>query len=820
MFKKPFLYFLFIVAGLNSFAQQPNDCVDAIITCGNSDVNLDVSGFGTQELFGTNICGGGGGSLGENNSVWLQVTLVTSGTLGFTLTPQSTAITEDYDFFVYGPDVSCSDIGQAIRCSSTNPQAANQGNNLTGMNASSTDTSEGPGPDGDSFVRWLDVQAGETYFIVIDRPIGNSPFNLEWTGTAQFADPPTDQSNSIGPRNPTDMESCDIVAPFNDGFTSFNISDNTPLITGTQTDVTITYHASESDANIGINELVSPYTNISNPQKIFVRITNNITECFELTDFDLSVNLGPGILVPSDFVLCDNMNDGDDKNGRTDFDLTQKNNEILNGLVPSDYNITYHSTQVDAENRASPLPNSYYNVTPFNEQVFVRVEDVLYPDCKSIVALNLVANPNPIAFNHTILQCDEDGHVDGFTLFNLNEANISLTGGDNNLSTRFYTDSARTVEVDGNAFSNTTNPQTIYVDVIDTRTGCLSYSELILDVSTTDSNNATLTTCDDDGLEDGFHQFTLSDADSEVTNGLITGLDIAYYQTYEEALLEQNNLGNTFTNTIPYTQIIYARVENANNCYGISEVTLVVNELPDIDIEDLTYYCLNQFPVPITLNAAVLNDSPNNYTYNWLSGEDSYEIEINETGHYEVTVTNGNGCSKTRTITVEASNIATIDDIKVDDASQNNTITVITSGEGIYQYRLLDENNVVYADYQDSNLFDNVFPGIYTVTVRDIKNDCGTVSKDVSVIGFPKFFTPNNDGSHDTWQVYGVSSMFQPNTKIRIFDRFGKLIKELNPLGEGWDGMFNGEKLPSDDYWFSVRLQDGRIFKNHFTLKN
>ena len=61
--------------------------------------------------------------------------------------------------------------------------------------------------------------------------------------------------------------------------------------------------------------------------------------------------------------------------------------------------------------------------------------------------------------------------------------------------------------------------------------------------------------------------------------------------------------------------------------------------------------------------------------------------------------------------------------------------------------------------------------------------------------------------------------MFQPNTKIMIFDRYGKLLKELNPLGEGWDGTFNGELLPVSDYWFTVQLQDGRLFKNHFTLK-
>ncbi len=429
-------------------------------------------------------------------------------------------------------------------------------------------------------------------------------------------------------------------------------------------------------------------------------------------------------------------------------------------------------------------------------------------------------NENPNAFNHTILQCDEDGLLDGFTLFNLNEANDNLTGSALNRSTKFYTDNARLNEVDGNIFNNTSNPQTIYVEVIDDTTGCLNTAELLLNVSITDSKDTILpAVCDDDGVEDGFHIFKLSDADSAVTNGLPSGLNIFYFETYEDALLEVNTLGDTYTNTTPYNQTIYARVENANNCYGISEVTLIVNKLPDIETEDSRYYCLNKFPQTITVNAAVANDFSSNYSYIWSTGENTFEIQINEPGTYTVTVTNANGCSKDRTITIEASNIALFNDINVLDVAQNNTITAIVSGEGIYEYALYDDDNVMIANYQESNVFENVFPGFYTVYVRDIKNDCGLVNDKVSVVGFPKFFTPNNDGLHDTWQVYGISSMFQPNTKIFIYNRFGKLLKQLNPLGAGWDGSYEGEILPTDDYWFSVTLQDGRTFKNHFTLK-
>lgn len=801
-------------------AQEPNDCVNAIVACGNSNLNLDVNGFGIQELNGTNVCGGGGGSLGESQSVWIRVNMDTGGTLGFTLRPNNTSIDEDYDFFVFGPDVSCNNIGQAIRCSSTNPRNANQGNNLTGMNGTSTETNEGPGADGDSFVRWLDVQAGESYFIVINRFSGLSEFSLEWTGSARFSDPPRNEAVTSG--TALNLESCDITAPFDDGFTEFDLVSNTNAISGSQTDVTITYHETESDANIGIDAITSPYTNSENPKTIFARITNNTTECFDITQFDLNVNLGPNFRPPSAYVICDNLNDGDDTNGRAEFTLSSKNTEILDGQNPSDINITYHSTLAGAElgTASTLLPDSYYNNSAFTEEIYVRIEDATNANCVSTTPLILRVNPAPMRVDHTILQCDEDGVTDGLTVFNLNEANSVLTNSMDNLTTKFFLDIAKTNEIiNTDNFINTLNPQTIYVEVINDDTSCTKDAELTLEVSTTDSFDTSLITCDDDGTEDGFYTFNLTDANMNIVDGLPTGLDISYFENYDDALREQNALGDIYTNITPNSQIIYARVENDNNCYGISEVELIVNELPDIETEAFTNYCLNFFPQPITINAGLNSGNITDFLYDWSTGENNYTIQINEVGDFMVNVSNRTtNCSKERTIVVEPSNVATIESVDITDASQNNIIVVNTTGEGVYEYSLVSVDGTIY-EFQESNIFENIKPGIYTVLVQDIENDCGTTQQDLSVIGFPKFFTPNNDGENDTWQVYGISSTFQSETKILIYNRYGKLLKELSPLEKGWDGFFNGQLLPTDDYWFSVILEDGRIFKNHFTLK-
>lgn len=815
LFLKPLLSLIFICfIILTVKAQQPNDAQFAVTVCGNSDFSLNVSGIGTQELSNNNTCGSQ-----ENNSIWLEVNIATDGTLAFTLTPGSTSINEDYDFFIFGPNVSPGNIGQAIRCSTTNPAAANQGNNLTGMNSISTETAEGPGTDGDSFVSAMDVLAGESYYIVIDRPVGNSPFSIEWTGTATFPDAPTNPllTNSATTSLPS-IEVCDDSAPYDDNITEFDLTTLTQDIINGESDVLVSYHKSESDANINIDALGDVFNNSASNQTIYIRIENSTTGCFIINDFDIMVSSLTNFNIPTNYEICDNDLDGDDQNGMSTFDFNIKTQEILNGITGVNYIISYYLSQVNAENSISPLPLNYANTTVTPTEIFVRIEDMIY-GCIGFTSFNIIVDPIPIANDISIFQCDEDGIPEGFTTFNIVNYLDAITNDDPNSTVELYlslTNAENQINmIDGNAFNNFFNPQIIYTRVANTNSGCINYSEISLEVSTTSSNNASIELCDTDGTEDGFMTFNLTEANDTVLAGAPAGLDLVYYETYEDALIETNPLNTTFTNTTAYNQIIYGRVENASACYGISEIELTVFELPNIETEFETKYCLNFYPETITLTGGVIDDSPSNYYYEWLpSGENTSEIEINVPGTYTVKVTNTNGCFKERTILVSPSSIATDISFEVIDANENNSITVFVDGDGEYEYALDNING----PYQNSSTFINVLPGLYTVYIRD-KNECGIANDLVSVIGFPNFFTPNNDDVNDYWQVKGISSQFQSNTSVFIFDRYGKLLIELNPLSSGWDGTFKGENMPTNDYWFKVKLEDGRTFTSHFTLK-
>ena len=105
--------------------------------------------------------------------------------------------------------------------------------------------------------------------------------------------------------------------------------------------------------------------------------------------------------------------------------------------------------------------------------------------------------------------------------------------------------------------------------------------------------------------------------------------------------------------------------------------------------------------------------------------------------------------------------------------------------------------------------------------MRD-KKGCGTAQLDVFIMGFPKYFTPNDDGFNDTWNIQGLGNEYTQSSKVYIFDRYGKLLKELNPRGVGWNGYFGGEKMRSSDYWFVAELIniDGTkaTYRGHFSL--
>ena len=798
-----FLLFSFAV----TFAQ--NDCVDAIVVCGNTGFNgLSATGIGVQELNGNNTC-----DSQENNSIWLKIAIDQGGTLGFVLTPASSNLGIDFDFFIFGPNVTCGNIGQAIRCSTTNPQASGATSNTTGLNATETDVAEGPGADGNNFLKILTVNNNDTYYLVIDRPIGQSNFSLTWTGTATFKEPPVfDIPNGTA----IDLEECDGDG-IDDQKTVFNLAQNTPIVVGNQANVAVTYHVNSNDALTNENAIANPsaYNNTQNPQTIYTRITDTNTGCFNNTEFTLSVINSvsiPGTI----FEICDDNSDGDAANGLNTFNLIDVTNGIMGTQDLTSLDIKYFSSNVSALANTNPYPTTYTNVMENEEKIFIKVTN---PDnCFKIKEITLKVNPLPAVVTTSLVQCDPGFNPDGITLFNLAEANASLTNDDPNFTVAYFFNGSP-ISVN---YTNISNPQEIQAEVTNTVTGCSSISTVNLGVNLVNPTVTIAPVCDDEASEDGFATFDLTTTDLVLT----PTQTVRFFETLAEALLEQNAIPNptAYTNLNAYAAVIYFRIEEENSCNGIGTLNLKVNRLPNLlKIQEKEYYVCENLPLKyVKIDARLLEGNSADFTYEWLKDnvaipQNTYSIQVNQAGTYTVNVTNAEGCSKSRTIIVQNSSDAIIDDVIVVDATTGkNSIEILINPTSLGNYVFaLDYEDAIY---QTSNLFENVNMGFHTVYIKDL-NGCGTVQKIVAIVGAPKYFTPNADGYNDLWKIEGISQYFSPATVTYVYDRYGKFIHKIFALDDGWDGTYNNQPLPADDYWYVINLEDGRTVKGHFSLK-
>ncbi|MDI6051012.1 T9SS type B sorting domain-containing protein [Flavobacterium sp. XS2P24] len=341
-----------------------------------------------------------------------------------------------------------------------------------------------------------------------------------------------------------------------------------------------------------------------------------------------------------------------------------------------------------------------------------------------------------------------------------------------------------------------------------TENSCESPNKLALTISlinTLPANNYEELFCDD--LNDGSEKVNLSDYNSKLISNT-SGYTFFYYSTISGA--ENQFAANQITNFSNYNLVvgdnkIYVRINSNTPCYALVELKLTLLSKPIISIQDIVPICEN--------NTIIIHADAGYDSYLWSTGETTPSIMVSTPGNFSVTVTNNYNtisCSSTKNFEVKKSNIATITAIETKDWTDNeNTITVFASGEGDFEY------SIDGIHFQDSNQFSALYSGEYTVHVRD-KNGCGTATDVVFLLMYPKYFTPNGDGYNDTWNI--KFSELETNLTVKIFDRYGKLLKVLIQNG-AWNGTMNGHELPSDDYWFIATRTDGKEYKGHFTLK-
>lgn len=294
-----------------------------------------------------------------------------------------------------------------------------------------------------------------------------------------------------------------------------------------------------------------------------------------------------------------------------------------------------------------------------------------------------------------------------------------------------------------------------------------------------------------------------------------------YTLTYHTSLVDAQSNTNPIVNLTTFNptsnpQTIYARlIYNAlPTCYEVRSFDLIVGQIPQFNLQPNYTNCTSG---PVDLDASTLNLSST--TYSWSNGVTTPTISISQLGTTNLTVTATNTygvnndltCTASMNVSVTISALPQIDRIETVDWTENeNSITIVTSNNGAYEFSL---DGVVY---QESNIFTNLLPGLYTVYVRDL-NGCGVLTQEVWLLYYVKFFTPNGDGANERWTI--KNARFEPDLKIIIYDRYGKTMASFDSNSRGWDGTYNNLPMFATDYWFVVYRQDGRIHKGHFALK-
>jgi gliding motility-associated-like protein len=402
---------------------------------------------------------------------------------------------------------------------------------------------------------------------------------------------------------------------------------------------------------------------------------------------------------------------------------------------------------------------------------------------------------------------------------------------------------------------NTSSPdqQTIYIRVVNNTTGCVNATgtlSLVVEEAAFATGPQIFTSCDDyDNAYDGVYELDLTQFETAILNGQDPAVFlISYYTSQADADSGTAAIADpTAYITDADTDQVWVKVVNSSNlivpkCYALTTIDISIERYPNPVIataNDIHTICVD-FTDNIVVRDLLLDSQVSGaYTYQWyengtaILGETASTYLVDEpsaTGApriYTVEVISDSalGCT---TISEEFEVIqsgqaevqnGTVGYTVTNAFSDNQIITVLYQGWGTYEFSL--DNG----PRQVSNIFENVSLGTHTITIWDTEGgfdySCDEFTiQNVQTIDYPHYFTPNGDGIHDNWNIVGLGG--QVNAKIYIFDRFGKLIKQISSAGTGWDGTYNGQPLPATDYWFTVDYLEqvtSKQFKAHFSLK-
>ncbi|NIF06678.1 gliding motility-associated C-terminal domain-containing protein [Chryseobacterium sp. Tr-659] len=638
---------------LQIFVFGQEDCTSAITICGNSNINYSPSGIGNVN---ENL-GGCLGASGEHNSVWYKFTIATSGTLTFILTPNNPGA--DYDWAIYGPNASCGNLGSPIRCNSATIIGVGA---VTGLNMTSNLTSV---PNGQPFpfCRFLNVLAGETYFLYIDNWVNSfntttSPFSLTWGGTATFLSAFTNPNLAPNP----------FIAPGNAGpnanspreisicgdSTTFDFSTLSTGILNGNVNFSVSYFKTANDATTGNNPVTAP-------------IVVNTTDTYFY-----------------------NINYNDPNNPNNTISSCKQTNAIIFKNKSLSASITSPSTTLCPGGSITLTSNNTTGNTWSTGETTQSIV-VTVPGVYTLTSTNGLCTSAPASV--TITQdIDPNVQIAGNTV--LCESAVQLTASATGTGNSYIWSTGTA----GNTIAVSTPG--VYTVTVKTPANCqytksVTVTQGIVPVV----QNSGLSQCSD--TQTASFDLTLSQPDISTTGGVA----FDYYAAQADALAGN---ANTIANPNAYISgnaTIYVRVKSAS-CSKIAELQLTVTQLAAPAITS---------PSTTLCPGGSITLASNNATGNtWSTGETTQSIVVTVPGVYTLTSTNGVCTSAPASVTITQ-------DIDPNVQIAGNTVlcesavqlTASATGTG---------NTYTWSTGTAGNTIAVSTPGIYTVTVKTPAN--------------------------------------------------------------------------------------------------
>ncbi|MDA9311529.1 T9SS type B sorting domain-containing protein [Polaribacter sp.] len=416
--------------------------------------------------------------------------------------------------------------------------------------------------------------------------------------------------------------------------------------------------------------------------------------------------------------------------------------------------------------------------------------------------------------NQELTQCDEDNDgLSNFNLFNIGEK----VSANYQSETFFFYKTQNDLDLDiqisnPTDFINTIPNQKIFTKVVN-ENNCENSTFFFLKAQFVQLNSISpVYTCEDSdniiGNAEGRFNLRPKETAIKVELNLPDTSLFSFFPTFQDAKLKTNAFSGIVNSR---SRRIWVRVDDRLlGCNGIQSFDLVVNDAVEINLQDSYTICFDTTSnPPIIANGGSTNDR-----YEWLNASNivvstAQNFRLTMPGvytHIAYKTQNGITCSTAKEFEVNVKESPTFREIIVDTATPNITLDIDITGNSSYLYSI-DNSNFFGngTNYQ----FNNVSPGIVTVYVKDIENCEPPIQKEVSIIGFPKFFTPNNDGRNERWSVKGATTTFFTKIDIVIFNRYGTVMHVINSENpDGWDGNYKGKTVPSGEYWYTANLID------------